>query len=191
MLSRFLVVEGVHGAGKTYLTNVLKEELFKRSYSVFTTKQPSERFNRNDEEIKGERLLSKILEDRNYHMMEVVGKNLPNYDFLICDRYIVSTLVYQRIDGIDFSRIWRLNRDYLRPFLTIFLNPSPEKVEKHLMERNSLTRFESQSYRELERRYYVEAIQLLERKGFSIIQINDSYEEPVQTLVDNLIKSTP
>jgi dTMP kinase len=187
MLSRFIVIEGVNGSGKTYLLNILKETLLEKGYSVLTTKQPSQKFKRSDEEVRGEDLLHKILQDRDYHMREVVDKELPNHDFLLCDRYIVSTLVYQRMDGIDISRLWELNSRYRKPYLTVFLNPTPEIIDKHLLKRADLTRFENPNFRELERKYYMEAIQLLRQEGYLILQINNSYQESPQAIVDRLI----
>ena len=62
---------------------------------------------------------------------------------MICDRYLPSSLVLQRIDGVDWDTIWQLNTGADPPDLAVILNAAPEELARRLAARGgSHSRFE-------------------------------------------------
>ncbi len=58
------------------------------------------------------------------------------------DRYIESSLVLQRLDGLGIESIWNLNSQACIPDLSMILMASVEILEQRLSQRSSFGRFE-------------------------------------------------
>ncbi|HAH56479.1 MAG TPA: hypothetical protein DCM02_14655 [Flavobacterium sp.] len=167
----FFTVEGCNGAGKSFFIDYLVDFLEKKELSVFRTKEPSSKFNNLDENIVGIELFFKLIKDRDYHIHNEILPALQEKRIVVCDRYIESTLVYQRLDGLSLQKIWSYNKNFPIPDLCFFIDTPDKLIKERLLKRNYLTRFEDDFYRNAEKRYYEEAISFLQKRGFKYFRV--------------------
>ncbi|WAM34235.1 dTMP kinase [Caldicellulosiruptor morganii] len=145
MRGKFIVFEGNDGSGKT--TQLLKVEKYlkQKGYRVITTREPGGteigyriRKLLLDPVCKMDGLTEALLlaADRNEHVKNVLIPALEEGYVVICDRYILSSVVYQGIArGVGIENILRLNsifEEKLKPDLYIVLTARPEIAIKRL-----------------------------------------------------------
>lgn len=136
---RFIVFEGVEGAGKTTQIQALADWLRQRGRQVLITREPGgSAIGAQIRQIllapENHRLTTRAelmlyAADRAQHVAEVIGPALASGQDVLCDRYIYSTMAYQGYGrGLDAEAIEWLN-DYatagLRPDLVILLDLDP------------------------------------------------------------------
>ena len=51
--------------------------------------------------------------DRYYHIEKIIAPALNNRKIVLCDRYVDSSLVLQRIDNVDMDFIWAINKNVI------------------------------------------------------------------------------
>src|SRR5579883_1976677 len=180
----FLVIEGVDGAGKTEIARRLLY-ILQRTHGndVKITFEP------HDPSCGGlyirQVLIGKIRDvplstlalafaaNRADHVGREIDPFLTGGDhrIIICDRYYLSSLVYQTDDDLPIQKVMEYNANARRPDLTIFLNASNavcyERMrrraeDKQLFERNLGAT----------RQKYKSAIEYLRRAGDQIIEVN-------------------
>lgn len=82
--------------------------------------------------------------DRHHHLAAEIRPSLAVGQIVICDRYLTSSLVLQRMDGIDWDVIIQLNQGAEPPDLAVILNGSPPVIAARLAARGQHSRFERQ-----------------------------------------------
>ena len=114
-ISRLIVVEGAHGSGKTTLAKALARSLTREGMRSKYTKEPySPLLRRSIDELasKSSRnplaLAYLVAADRQLHLGQI-RRWLRERVTVVADRYLDSSLVYQRIDGLPLALIKRLN----------------------------------------------------------------------------------
>jgi dTMP kinase len=129
-MDRFIVFEGIEGAGKTTLSTMLQDYLTQQGEKVYLTKEPGGTeigkdirkilLSNYDENFTPIAELLLYEADRNLHVENVIKPMLEKDYFVISDRYIYSTIAYQHYGrGIDRSIV-----DYLNNLTTGGLEPS-------------------------------------------------------------------
>lgn len=188
-LSIFVTVEGCNCPGKSFLFKKFSELLTNKfNIKCATTKQPTEQFDKRNEDQFGRLLLDKIIEDRNYHVNSVLPILLSSNQVVICDRYIESTLVYQRLDYISIEYLWEINRKFPIPDLTIMIH-CPEAIRQvRIQQRKSCIRFEGEEYQEIEPLYYMQACRFLEVKGFNYLFIDSTKNEEIDKATESILE---
>ncbi|GGD99325.1 dTMP kinase [Paenibacillus nasutitermitis] len=137
----FLTIEGGEGAGKTTLIDGLARTLTARGVRVMTTREPggipiAEQIRsvildqgNTAMEARTEALLYAAA--RRQHLTEKVIPALAEGMFVICDRFVDSSLAYQgHARGLGMEEIWSINRFAIEdtmPQLTLWLDISPEE----------------------------------------------------------------
>ena len=134
---RFLVLEGIDGSGTTTQRDRLSASLRARGHIVHATREPS------DGEIgKLTRALLAVEEgqtrsvdaaglallfaaDRLEHLQREIVPALDRGEVVLCDRYLVSSWVYQSLD-CDPGWVRDINRHALWPELTFMFELAPE-----------------------------------------------------------------
>ncbi|WAM31277.1 dTMP kinase [Caldicellulosiruptor naganoensis] len=139
MKGRFIVFEGNDGSGKS--TQILKVEKYlkEKGYKVVTTREPGGteigyriRKLLLDPAYKMDGLTEALLlaADRNEHVKNVLIPAIEEGYIVLCDRYILSSVVYQGIvRGIGIDNILKLNsifEEKVKPDLYIVLTVRPE-----------------------------------------------------------------
>ena len=143
---KFIVIEGVDGAGKTTQIKKLAENLTARGHKVYVTCEPTCKSTLHAPTavgaMIGDVLLGKLemtptgmaalfLADRILHNTDPeigIKAALERGEWVICDRYYYSSFAYQGKDT-DLDWVVRQNLDcpdIMRPDVCIFLDLSPE-----------------------------------------------------------------
>ena len=174
----FVAVDGPNGVGKSTIVARVAEELRRRHHDVLTLQQPSDsdlgRFVRTAEHgLRGLSLAILVVADRLVQVETDIRPALAAGRTVICDRHIASTLVLQRVDGMDLPSLWQMNADVLRPDLQVILLASANVLKDRLDGRGRTSRFErSEDIEALEVLYYREAADWLRSHGQPVLTID-------------------
>jgi dTMP kinase len=182
----FVVIEGPNGVGKTTTATLLATRLRERSATaVHLTTEPSNtplgRLLRSSEAIlTGRALALAIAADRYAHLESEIVPLLDGGHHVVCDRYVQSSLVLQRVDGLSLGEIWRYNAYVLPPTVTFYLEDHPEVLRERLAERGELSRLEMTGSPGRELQLYNEAKDFLRRHDWDQVTIDCHGKTPEQ-----------
>ncbi|STX28963.1 dTMP kinase [Legionella beliardensis] len=157
---RFIVVEGLEGAGKTTAIETIKHYLHDKVNNVIITREPGGTY--IAEKLRAlikETIPNEPLDERSELLMlyaarvqlleQVIRPALARGDWVIADRFELSTYAYQGGGrGINQTILDTLSAfclSGLKPDLTIFLDISPELGLKRADNRGKLDRIEQES----------------------------------------------
>jgi len=193
---KFLVFEGIDGSGISTQTERLKKCLYKEyGIKAMLAKEPSEgpigtmirqvlsgRMN----DISSSSLALLFAADRLDHNENKIIPVLNRGDFVICDRYLWSSLAYQGIHD-NMSWIREINKNALRPDLTIFIRVRPEtSLERIFSSRFKTEIFEKNDILQKVLDNYIKLYQEWKDSGEKVVEI-DGEQKPEQ--VEREIKS--
>lgn len=156
MGGKLIVFEGADNLGKTTqieaVYNYLNEN---KKNKVIKTREPGgtiigskirEILLNSNEKLPGKTQLLLFQADRNYHFEHILKPYLDKGYIILCDRFYLSTLVYQhKINGISENSVYDLNgysTNYLVPDLTFVFHGKPltgeakDEYEKHTVYKN-------------------------------------------------------
>jgi len=112
--SFFITIEGLEGSGKTSIINFLKKIIKKKGYSFKIYREPGSTpvgekirdilLDKKNKKLSFHTELLLYLAARTQLIEEKLKKDLTHYDFVICDRFFDSTLVYQGI-GLGLGKV--------------------------------------------------------------------------------------
>lgn len=196
----FLTIEGGEGAGKSTLIDGLTRILSAKGIRVMTTREPggipiAEQIRgvildqgNTAMEARTEALLYTAA--RRQHLTEKIIPALADGMFVICDRFVDSSLAYQgHARGLGMDEIWSINRfavEDVMPELTLWLDISPEAGLKRIYdaENREINRLdlEGLSFHHLVREGY---IKLYAQNPGRIVRINA--EASPETLLNDSI----
>lgn len=120
-----VVIEGCRGVGKGTFTQALSSSLREDGYTVSTTTEPTKgmygqgailRLSRGQNDIETTMLFCL---DRKQHI-ESIQSELPPRTIIICDRYSLSTMVYQPAEHKEL--IMMIHEGIPKPDLTILID---------------------------------------------------------------------
>ena len=177
MSSLFIAVEGPNGVGKSTIASLLADRLAERStFGVHLTSEPTrtplgQLLRRSEDVVHGRALALALAADRAAHVETEIIPALDDGRHVVTDRYVQSSLVLQRIDGLDLSEIWSYNR-YVRPATSFYLEDHPEVIQDRLNNRPELTRLEATGSPQKELALYREAFRYLRRHEWQQHTIN-------------------
>ena len=184
---KFIVFEGIDGAGKTTQINLLANYLREQGRSVYCTAEPTETVSGGllRDALSGAtrrticEMAAMFVFDRINHNVNPVNgiqKMLADGFDVICDRYYYSSLAYQG-SGTDPEWVSNMNLncpEIMRPDVCIFLDLTPEQSMARINRNRAtqeiyenvekLTQVRNQFYRVFE-----------DLKGRDNIQIVDAY----------------
>lgn len=179
-LKMFVTFDGPNGVGKTTIIEVVAQKLRDLGFSVFLTKEPTSSslggFVKVSEYFMGgDAFACLIAADRYFHVSNEIKPQLMNYDVVISDRYLASSLVLQVLDGCDVNFIWNLHAHILIPTLSFILFADPVIIQRRMLSRElKLSRFEKEHSRLEEVDMYMKAAYYLKDRGFNIELIDNS-----------------
>lgn len=194
----FIVIEGLDGAGKTTASEKLAEILTQQfSKKVKRTYEPN-----NDH--CGGKYIRKVLEkkitnfqhrtlalsfaaNRLDHGDRLIGEWLERGEdhIILCDRYYLSSLVYQSKEGLSIADVMELNQYARPPDLIFFMNVSNETCYERMNVRNKPRELFEENLSETRDRYF-EAIDFLRnQRGERIVEVDAN--GTVGSIVENMI----
>lgn len=143
-VGRFIVVEGIDGSGKTSIAQRIHKVLLGiLPVTPFFTREPTDpgviSLLRGESDHRVRMLL--YLADRGIHVSRI-RQALSDGHWVICDRYLHSTLVYNPVPVVDGSMDWDQFQRFviwcaggLLPDLTIWLDCPVEEALRRIAER--------------------------------------------------------
>jgi len=182
----FIAIEGPNGVGKTTTATLLSTRLRERSErSVHLTTEPSNtplgRLLRSSEAVlNGRALALAIAADRYAHLDSEVIPLLDDGHHVVSDRYVQSSLVLQRVDGMSLTEIWRYNAYVLPPTVSFYLEDRPEVIRERLGSRRELSRLEMTGSPGRELTLYGEAYSFLHKHDWEQEKIDCHGQTPEQ-----------
>ncbi|MBK8701120.1 MAG: dTMP kinase [Saprospiraceae bacterium] len=170
--SRFIVFEGIDGAGKSTLIKALNEKMEALGLTVHMTAEPTKyRIGRivrsiltGESEGDEKTIAALFLADRVDHLTHPeygMLQKLEEGTHVLCDRYYLSSYAYH-VPHVTMDWVIAANSicaDLKRPDLTFFIDISVEESLRRLVNsRASLERFENEERITMVRNNYFEAI---------------------------------
>jgi dTMP kinase len=181
----FLVIEGPNAVGKTTIaravTAVLRLELSRSE--VVSTAEPTPSplglaIRAMEVDLPPDSLAMACAADRIDHVARVITPALERGAWVVCDRYLPSSLVLQRLEGIHVEKIWSLNESVRAPHLTVYLDDDPRTISRRLDARGRRSRFEARWSPEVELSYYRDANDFLGRRGWRQVEVDCRGKSP-------------
>ena len=198
---KFIVFEGIDGAGKTTQINLLANYLREQGRAVYCTAEPTESVSGGllRDALSGvtrrticEMAALFVFDRINHNVNPVNGiqKMLADGFDVICDRYYYSSLAYQG-SGTDPEWVSNMNLncpEIMRPDVCIFLDLTPEQSMARI-NRNRATQeiYENEEkLTQVRNQFYRVFDQLRERDNIQIVDAYRSVEEIHASIVELL-----
>jgi dTMP kinase len=138
---RLVAVEGPKGAGKTTLCRHLAR---RRDPALLVTKEPTPAFDLSQEQrLSGRALAAAIAADREEHVRAVISPALADGVSVVCDRYLLSSLVFHTADGVSADEVRTLNRVAPPPDVNALVTAPPEVLVRRRAARGTRTRLQA------------------------------------------------
>jgi dTMP kinase len=176
------------GVGKSTLTGQLADQLARHGLPAHATSEPSPsalgQFVRHaPDRYQGRVLACLVAADRYHHLETEIHPHFQAGEVVVTDRYVPTSLVLQRIDGVELGFIWQLNRHAPIPDLAVILQADPAVLAARLQARGAHTRFErAPDASTVESQLYQQATEQLQAAGWPV-QAVDTTTTPPHELV--------
>jgi len=176
----FLVLEGMDGTGTTTIAQLVADGLRGRDLRVCLTAEPTDgplgRVLRRH--LTGELHLDPFTTalvfsaDRADHLARTIRPALARGEWVVCDRYLLSTLAYQGAEGVSREAVLAASSGFDVPDLTVVLQAPDEVREQRMSGREGRERYEDPGFTDPLRASYEEAIDLLRASGHEIVVLD-------------------
>lgn len=192
----FVAIDGPNGVGKSTLIAAIKNKMEAAGYTVYTTKEPTDTelggyIRRFSENHSGKSLACLVAADRYEHISNEILPELKSGALVITDRYILSSLILQKMDGVSNEFILSLNSDIVKPDLQLAVFANEEVLQERLADRVVLTRFERGNQSNKELIYMESGIVELEKLNIDVLCINnnDNLEANVEKIITFIVNN--
>ncbi len=203
MKGRFIVFEGIDGAGKSTQIEKLRQKLVAEGRKVFITAEPTASVTggilrdalAGNYKRSASELAAMFLSDRVYHNVNentgILQALEKGFD-VISDRYYYSSFAYQGLDSdIDWVIDMNLNcPDIRKPDLCIFLDLDAQKSKSRIdTNRATIEIFEKEDVLNKIRNKFFDVFDRLPDENIAIIDASGSIEEvaeKISQVVDSL-----
>ncbi|MDT7858735.1 MAG: dTMP kinase [Candidatus Aenigmarchaeota archaeon] len=189
MKGKFIVFEGIDGAGLTTQAELLEKYLKEKKYEVVLTKEPTNsliggiiRAALKKEWLTSNRTLQLLFSaDRSHHIEKEIIPALESGKIVICDRYFISTIAYGMIE-VEKDWLKSLNSKFLLPDIIFIIDvPVEVSIERIKASRFGFELFEEKKKLEKIRNNFLELSK--EYKNCFVINGNRSIEDVHKEIV--------
>lgn len=180
----FVTVDGPGGIGKSTAVATIGERLRGSHVPVHITREPTDTplgslARHGTEAYQGLAMAHLIAADRYHHVTTEIRPALARGEVVLCDRYVASSLVLQRIDGLSAETVWELNRYIDPPDLSVILTGDPNVVARRLADRGAHSRYERlPESTHTESTLFTEAAHFLVSAGFRTLVLDSTDAVP-------------
>lgn len=195
LFSKFYSFEGTEGSGKSTAISSIKKELENDGHTVIVTREPGgsevgekirELIFNNEIDLKTEVLL--FAANRHDHINKVIIPALKKGYYVLCDRFVDSSLVYQGYamgdDNVLDINKYAVGDAY--PHKTFFLKVSPEVSLKRLENRqDEINRFDKKDI-EFHNKIYQGYIEFEKESRCCTIDATQRPDKIVKQILENM-----
>ncbi len=190
VLERFIVFEGLDGAGTTTQTSLLQQAMQRAGQPVWATAEPSEgavgrlirAALRREQFLEADTLAYLFAADRNEHLFareHGICERLRT-SWVICDRYLFSSLAYQALET-DPDFVATLNAAFPLPAWLIYVDVDPLMCASRRAERSQEELFDSLDFqRRVHTRYNAILADFAAERRMRIVRIDGN--QPADTI---------
>lgn len=133
MAGKLIVLEGLDGSGITTQATLLRNFFLSKEKDAILTKEPSDGLIggviksclRKEWKTNSLTLQMLFAADRAHHLSTEIEPALKKNKYVICDRYILSSLVFGALNT-SLETLKQLNAYFLKPHLTIVVDTNPK-----------------------------------------------------------------
>ena len=179
-----ITIDGPGGVGKSTIAQLVATALGRPAIPVHTTTEPTrtslgEHIRAGTDTYRGMALACLVAGDRHHHLAAEILPALHAGKVVVCDRYLPSSLVLQRIDGIEPDTIWLLNDGVYVPDVAVLLNADHPVIANRLRQRGAHSRFERQpGGSRAESDFYHRAAADLHAAGWPVMALDCTIRRP-------------
>ncbi len=182
-----IALEGIDGAGKTTLSQILFSHLTSKGINALLTQEPFTKEIKELIEVQGWRdpvtLTLLFAADRSIHLDWIRSKKA---EVVITDRYMYSSIAYQTAMGIEEEWVVSVNSKFPKPDLTILIDVGVETAMKRLSGKKDIFNFDEKL--RLLSKVREKYLQLAEKEGFKVINGERSLEEVSKEVIYSVEK---
>lgn len=144
-----ITLDGPSGVGKSTLTTLVAAKLQAMSIKVVAASTPTQstigQLARNGTyDYRGLTLACLVAADRHLFDSVVVRPALTRGELVVCDRYVLSSLVLDSLDGVDKAFTWNLYASITVPDIAFVVLGDPKDCLERAQKRGQYSRFHSQ-----------------------------------------------
>ena len=153
----FIVIEGPDGSGTTRHSSLLAARLRQDGSTVLLTSEPTD--SKIGQEIRSilhsesmpspDAVQLLFCADRADHVASVIEPALERGDTVVCDRYVLSTIIYGAAFGLDRAWLEEINAKFPKPDLTIITLPPYEVCLDRISMRGTTDHFERDTFQRI------------------------------------------
>jgi dTMP kinase len=141
-------IDGPGGVGKSTLAAAVGKQLTSAGIGVHLTREPSptrlgEMIRAGTGTYRGMALACLVAGDRHHHLSSEIRPHTAQGLVVLCDRYLPSSYVLQRMDGLTWETVAALNQGADMPHLAVILDADPAVIAARLDQRGKHSRFEA------------------------------------------------
>ena len=184
IIPNFVVFEGIDGSGTTTQMLLLEDHFKKISSPAFfptfePTKGPIGKVIRSalgkEINLKAKSLAMLFAADRNEHLYGPNGvvERCARGELVVCDRYVLSSLVYQGLD-CDDEIPWMLNAAFPAPEQLFFFDLDSKLSIKRLESRGKTEIFEYPEFQAKAREKYLDLLEMYKDSDMKITILDAS-----------------
>jgi dTMP kinase len=180
----FVSVDGPGGVGKSTAVRLVVEQLSRQELIACSTVEPTrtplgDLIRASTDTYQGIALACLVAGDRYHHLASEIRPQLAAGAIVVSDRYVPSSLVLQRMDGLDWDTIWQLNTGADRPDVAVILNADATVIADRLAGRGGHSRFERMpDSSQIESSLYRDTAARLDQSGWPVHVIDCTHQTP-------------
>jgi len=177
ILDGFVVFEGIDGSGTTTQIRLLTERCAREGIPVFATGEPTDncigkvirRVLKGEHRLHPSTMPFLFASDRNEHLYGEGGilSWIEKGHWVLCDRYIFSSLAYQTIEN-DYREVEELNERFPLPRILFYLETPPETGIHRIQTRETKEIYEELSFQRKVHEQYRKVLSTYEHSGMEI-----------------------
>lgn len=136
----FVVFEGIDGCGKTTQIGEVERTIrqWNKYQDIVLTREPTYKADElrrrltteTDPMANAQRMAQLFISDRKTHYQKDILSDIWNGRVVLCDRYAMSTLAYQSVQGVPMESLVKMHREaeIPAPDITFYLTLSAEEA---------------------------------------------------------------
>ncbi len=199
MKGKFIALEGIDGCGKETQMFLIGKFIYQldKYNNVIYTREPTNslygqqvrkllREDKNPKE-KADIYTDLFVQDRKFHISEIIIPNLEKGIHVLSDRYKLSTLAYQQTQGMPLDQLLKIHEGLLIPDLTLLFDlPAEVALKRRQATGTAKEVFEQIDFQEELRQKYLELPKYLKDENLKIISASKSIEETFEQIKPHL-----